>query len=132
MRNFSMKNFNWGRGAFIIAYQAIFLAVLPFYLYYTPPSLALIIASLVVLTLTSFGIGVYHRHYSHLGYKLNPWIEPLFLFLGTAALEGSVWTWAHDHRMHHRFLDTDDDPYTVNKGFWHAHILWILEKSKGY
>jgi len=127
-----MKNFNWGRGAFIIVYQTIFLAGLPFYLYYAPPSGALIIASLIALTLTSFGIGAYHRQYSHLGYKLNPWIEPLFLFLGTAALEGSVLTWAHDHRMHHRFLDTDDDPYTVNKGFWHAHILWILEKPKGY
>lgn len=132
MSVFSLKNFNWGRGAFIIGYQAAFLAGLPFYFYYAPPSLALVVASIVVLLLTSFGIGVYHRHYSHCGYKLSKWIEPFFLFFGTAALEGSVLTWAHDHRKHHRFLDTDKDPYTVSKGFWHAHILWILEKAQPY
>src|SRR3989344_7612145 len=128
----SLKNFNWGRGAFIIGYQTALLIGLPFYLYYARPSAALIIASIVVLLLTSFGIGVYHRHYSHCGYKLNKWIEPFFLFFGTAALEGSVLTWAHDHRKHHRFLDTEEDPYTVSKGFWHAHILWILEKAQPY
>jgi fatty-acid desaturase len=24
------------------------------------------------------------------------------------------------------FSDTEHDPYGVNKGFWHAHIGWIL------
>ncbi|MBI4090775.1 MAG: fatty acid desaturase [Candidatus Komeilibacteria bacterium] len=126
----SLKNFNWGLGGFIIGYQAILLVALPFYLYYTPPHYPVVLASIVLFVLTSFGVGVYHRHYSHLGYKLNRWIEPLFLFFGTAAFQGSVIMWAHDHRKHHRFIDTDEDPYTVSKGFWHAHMLWLLEKSR--
>ena len=130
MARIALKNFNWGVGGFIVGYQAVFLAALPFYLYYAPPSGRLILAAAVLWVLTSFGIGVYHRHYAHLGYKLNPWVEPLFLFFGTAALQGSVITWAHDHRKHHQFLDTDDDPYTVRKGFWHAHMLWLLEKPR--
>ncbi len=130
MGKLSLKNFNWGVGGFIVGYQVVFLTALPLYLYYAPPSVPLILASVAVLAFTGFGIGVYHRHYAHLGYKLNPWIEPLFLFFGTAALQGSVIGWAHDHRKHHRFLDTDEDPYTVKKGFWHAHMLWLLEKPR--
>ena len=37
--------------------------------------------------------------------------------------------WSSDHRIHHRKLDTDDDPYSITKGFWHAHIGWIIENK---
>lgn len=30
--------------------------------------------------------------------------------------------------MHHRYTDTEKDPYGVNKGFWFAHIGWVLWK----
>lgn len=32
------------------------------------------------------------------------------------------------HRLHHRFTDTEDDPYSSKKGFWFSHIGWIFEK----
>jgi stearoyl-CoA desaturase (delta-9 desaturase) len=34
--------------------------------------------------------------------------------------------WASLHRDHHRYVDTDTDPYSIKKGFWHAHIGWIF------
>jgi stearoyl-CoA desaturase (delta-9 desaturase) len=130
MSSVNWKNFNWTIGGFIIIYQSLFLISFPFYLYFFPPKLSMILWSVILLALTVFGIGVYHRHYSHCGYKLSKWVEPFFLFFATAAFQGSAIWWSHDHRKHHHFVDTDGDPYAINKGFWHAHVLWLLERSQ--
>lgn len=37
--------------------------------------------------------------------------------------------WSRDHRAHHRYVDTDKDPYSATKGFWYAHIGWMLVKQ---
>ena len=34
-----------------------------------------------------------------------------------------------DHRAHHRYVDTDKDPYSAAKGFWYAHIGWMLARD---
>jgi stearoyl-CoA desaturase (delta-9 desaturase) len=36
--------------------------------------------------------------------------------------------WASDHRKHHKHVDHDDDPYDISKGFFWAHIGWLLFK----
>ncbi len=128
----NLKNFNWGPGLFLIIYQLLFLIGLPIYLYYNTPSLALIVCSLVLFFLTGISItGGYHRYYSHRCYKLSKPAEAVILFFATMAGQGSVLRWAYDHRIHHAFVDTDKDPYSIKKGFWYAHFLWILEKPKG-
>jgi stearoyl-CoA desaturase (delta-9 desaturase) len=48
------------------------------------------------------------------------------LLFGAAAFENSAIMWAADHRRHHRFVDHEEDPYDISKGFFHAHIGWIL------
>jgi len=48
--------------------------------------------------------------------------------MGTGAFEGSVFNWCLDHRAHHRFTDTDKDPYNANKGFWWSHVGWLFWK----
>jgi len=48
--------------------------------------------------------------------------------LGTISFQGSIKWWVVRHRLHHRFTDTEDDPYTVKKGFFFAHMGWIFEK----
>ena len=71
----------------------------------------------------------YHRLYSHLSFKAS-WPVRLFtLLFGAAAFENSALNWAADHRRHHRHVDHDDDPYDISKGFFHAHIGWILFRS---
>jgi len=34
------------------------------------------------------------------------------------------------HRIHHRFTDTEHDPYSVKKGFFFAHIGWIFYRPE--
>jgi stearoyl-CoA desaturase (delta-9 desaturase) len=36
--------------------------------------------------------------------------------------------WASEHRRHHKHVDHDDDPYSISKGFFFAHIGWLIFK----
>ena len=36
---------------------------------------------------------------------------------------------ARDHRAHHRYTDTDKDPYSVRKGLLYSHFGWMLMKQ---
>jgi stearoyl-CoA desaturase (delta-9 desaturase) len=118
-------------GAFIVAYHLGLLIGLPFYFWLHPPGATLIVASVVVLFLSLIGItAAYHRFYSHRGYVLHPAAEAVLLFLGTVALQGSALRWSFDHRLHHAYVDTDRDPYSIKKGFWYAHVLWMFQPAQ--
>jgi stearoyl-CoA desaturase (Delta-9 desaturase) len=87
--------------------------------------------ALVFLTMT-FAIGTaisggYHRLFSHRAYKATWPMRFLLLCLGAAAFENSALKWASDHRLHHRHVDTEQDPYNIGRGFWFAHWTWVME-----
>lgn len=84
--------------------------------------LALVFTIVVGLSVTAG----YHRLFSHCSYKAVWPIRLLFLLVGAAAFEGSALEWSTDHRRHHRYTDTDQDPYSIKKGFWYAHIGWLF------
>eukprot|EP00172_Hildenbrandia_rubra_P000461 Plantae.Rhodophyta-Hildenbrandia_rubra.ctg1224.p1 GENE.Plantae.Rhodophyta-Hildenbrandia_rubra.ctg1224~~Plantae.Rhodophyta-Hildenbrandia_rubra.ctg1224.p1 ORF type:complete len:486 (+),score=63.40 Plantae.Rhodophyta-Hildenbrandia_rubra.ctg1224:190-1458(+) len=73
--------------------------------------------------------GGYHRHYSHSAYRATLPLELVILAWGAAAFQGSARWWARNHRAHHRYVDTAKDPYSVHKGFWYAHIGWMVLKQ---
>lgn len=124
----NVKKFNWGPALFLLIYQPILLIGLPFYFYYNTPSVGLIVVSIVLLYLTGLSITAgYHRLYSHRAYRANPIIEALLLFFGSMAVQSSALRWSFDHRLHHAYVDTDDDPYSIKKGFWFAHFGWMME-----
>jgi len=68
----------------------------------------------------------YHRLFAHRTYRANVLVRLFFILMGAAAFEGSVLEWSTDHRNHHRYTDTDRDPYDIKKGFWYAHIGWLF------
>lgn len=78
------------------------------------------------------GLGItagYHRLISHRSYEAHPLVEWFFLLMGAATFEGSALKWSSDHRRHHSHVDTDQDPYSILKGFWHAHMGWLMLKD---
>ena len=80
--------------------------------------------------LAGTGITVgYHRLFAHRTFKVYPFIEWIYMFLGSAALQNTIINWCSDHRKHHKKLDTEEDPYSIKKGFIHAHIGWVVKKS---
>ncbi|KIC73039.1 putative acyl-CoA desaturase [Neochlamydia sp. EPS4] len=125
------KGVNWSPTIFLIIFQVALIIWLPFYFYYNRPTLSMVAASVVLLYATGLSItGGYHRFYSHRSYKTNLFLEWLLLFFGSMAGQGSALRWSYDHRLHHAFVDTDKDPYSIQKGFWYAHFLWIIEKPR--
>ncbi len=125
---FRRMNINWSALIFIASYHLALLVALPLYLAQGTPGWPLIGATIFlwIATLMSITAG-YHRLYAHRTYKVHPAIESILLFFGTLSVQGSVFQWAHDHRLHHRHVDTEDDPYGTEKGFWHSHLLWMFE-----
>lgn len=45
----------------------------------------------------------YHRLFAHRAYKATTFTRVLLMFMGSAAVEGSVRWWSRDHRAHHRY-----------------------------
>src|SRR5262249_39769353 len=68
----------------------------------------------------------YHRCFSHRTFEARPWLRWFWALFGAAAFQNSILIWSRDHRVHHRFVDTDLDPYSINKGFWYAHFGWMM------
>ena len=68
----------------------------------------------------------YHRLFSHRTHK-GAWPLRLFYALfGAGAFQNSAIKWCSDHRRHHLVTDSDEDPYTVLKEFFWAHIGWVM------
>jgi len=87
--------------------------------------LALIYATFCELSITAG----YHRLFSHQTYKAHPIVKLFFLVFGACALQGSALCWSVDHRIHHKHVDDNErDPYSINKGFFWAHMGWLLFK----
>ena len=122
---------NWGPVIFLVTYQGLLLASLPFYFYFNTPALGIVITSIIMLYATGLSItGGYHRYYAHRTYRTGSVVEAILLFLGAMTAQGSALRWSFDHRIHHAYVDTDNDPYSIQKGFWYAHCMWILEKPR--
>lgn len=70
----------------------------------------------------------YHRLFSHLAFKAKWPVKFMTLVFGAAAYENSCLSWASDHRHHHKHTDHEGDPYDISKGFFYAHVGWLLFK----
>ncbi|KAF9955781.1 hypothetical protein BGZ70_010124 [Mortierella alpina] len=51
---------------------------------------------------------------------------------GAGAVEGSIKWWSRGHRAHHRWTDTEKDPYSAHRGVFYSHLGWLLIKRPGW
>ncbi|MDZ4789489.1 MAG: fatty acid desaturase [Blastochloris sp.] len=72
----------------------------------------------------------YHRLFSHRSFQAKAPLRLVTLLFGAAAFENSALDWSSDHRRHHKHVDHEDDPYDISKGFFYAHLGWMLFKLK--
>jgi len=78
------------------------------------------------------GIGItagYHRLWAHTSFKATLPLKIYLAAVGAGAVEGSIRWWSHGHRAHHRYTDTEKDPYSVRKGLLYSHIGWMVFKQ---
>ena len=78
------------------------------------------------------GLGItagYHRLWAHCSYSASFPLKVFLAAVGGGAVEGSIRWWSRDHRAHHRYTDTDKDPYSVRKGLLYSHLGWMVLKQ---
>ncbi|KAF9205700.1 hypothetical protein BGZ49_003676 [Haplosporangium sp. Z 27] len=81
------------------------------------------------------GLGItagYHRLWAHRAYNAGPAMSFVLALLGAGAVEGSIKWWSRGHRAHHRWTDTEKDPYSAHRGLFFSHIGWMLIKRPGW
>lgn len=94
----------------------------------TPSLIAWLVATYVV---RMFGVTAgYHRYFSHRSYRVGRVTQFAIAFLAqTSAQKGVLW-WAAHHRDHHRNSDLESDIHSPGRrGFWWAHVGWILSND---
>lgn len=70
-----------------------------------------------------------HRLWAHKSYKAKWPLRVLLMLFNTLAFQNSIWEWSRDHRVHHKFSETDADPHNAKNGFFFAHVGWLLVKK---
>ncbi len=128
-----LKKLNWTNTVFLILTPIIGVAGTLFLTIDGRVHTGTLILAFVWLFASGLAITAgYHRLFAHSTFKTKAIIRILFLLFGAAAFEGSALEWCTDHRNHHRYTDTEKDPYNIKKGFWYAHIGWLfmLDVSK--
>ncbi|KPU80618.1 uncharacterized protein Dana_GF16192, isoform B [Drosophila ananassae] len=83
----------------------------------------------VVVTVWVSGIGITagaHRLWSHKSYTASLPLRILLAFAFSIAGQRDAYTWALDHRIHHKFSETDADPHNAKRGFFFAHVGWLF------
>jgi stearoyl-CoA desaturase (delta-9 desaturase) len=72
----------------------------------------------------------YHRLWSHNAFQAHPLLRLALALAGVLAFQGSIKWWGLRHRLHHRYTDTEHDPYDATRGFWYSHMGWMFEKPE--
>jgi stearoyl-CoA desaturase (Delta-9 desaturase) len=81
----------------------------------------------------------FHRYFTHGSFKAGRGVRVALAVAGSFAVQGPILHWVADHRRHHAFSDKEGDPHSpwlfgtspaaLARGFWHAHLGWVLDRS---
>ncbi len=129
--SYSLKNLDPYTCSFLIALPAIGIFLLLAHIYWEGFNPYLLIWGACAYAITVFAISAgYHRLFSHRTYKTNSIVKLFHLIFGASSGQNSALKWATDHRVHHRKADTDQDPYNIKRGFFFAHMGWVILKDQ--
>ncbi|OJJ36442.1 hypothetical protein ASPWEDRAFT_406819 [Aspergillus wentii DTO 134E9] len=68
--------------------------------------------------------------WSHRAYYASPALRVLLASLGAASFQRSILWWVYLHRAHHRYIDTDRDPYNAKRGLLYSHFGWLFYRKE--
>jgi stearoyl-CoA desaturase (Delta-9 desaturase) len=122
----SKRRYQFGAVGFFLLLHAGVVAV-----WWTPPAPGLLVWLVATYMIRMFGVTAgYHRYFGHRSYKLGRAAQfAMALLAQSSAQKGALW-WAAHHRVHHRESDRDGDVHSpTRRGFWWAHVGWILSNE---
>ncbi|CAK1554451.1 unnamed protein product [Leptosia nina] len=100
------------------------------YLAVTRASWTTLVFNYVLLELSMVGVTAgAHRLWSHKAFKAKMPLQIILMLMHSMTCQFTITNWVRDHRMHHRYTDTDGDPHNAARGFFFSHIGWLLVKK---
>lgn len=78
------------------------------------------------------GLGVTggaHRLWCHRSYKAVWSLRCFLMIVNCIAGQNDIFEWVRDHRVHHKYSETDADPHNAKRGFFFAHVGWLMMKK---
>lgn len=126
--DFDRAPINWPAMIVLTGTSVAAVTVLPAYLWFFDPAPWLWFWAFAVLWANGLSITAgYHRLWAHKAYEARGPLKLMYALFGAMTLQNSILFWASTHRSHHRDVDEPDhDPYSIRRGFWFAHMGWML------
>lgn len=88
------------------------------------------ILQFIILLGAAFGVTAgAHRYFTHRCYRANNALKYFLIFLQTLSAQEDIIKWVRDHRVHHKYTDTNADPHNSKRGFFFSHMGWLLIKK---
>ena len=85
---------------------------------------------LTVFLCSNFGVTAgAHRYWTHKSYKATLPVQIILMCFYSISMQNDILEWCRDHRVHHKFSETSADPHNAKRGFFFAHIGWLLMKK---
>ncbi|XP_013183656.1 acyl-CoA Delta-9 desaturase isoform X1 [Amyelois transitella] len=100
------------------------------YHYAFPVKWPTLVFAAIMYVASGFGItGGAHRYWTHKAYKAKLPLKLFLMVCFASAGQNSIKQWVRDHRIHHKFSDTEADPHNANRGLFFSHIGWLMMKK---
>jgi len=70
-----------------------------------------------------------HRYFTHRTYRASNFMRRILIVLQTMSGQEPIIRWVRDHRVHHKYTDTDADPHNSKRGLFFSHMGWLCCKK---
>ncbi|KAJ8921482.1 hypothetical protein NQ315_003100 [Exocentrus adspersus] len=107
----------------VAALYGLYLAI-----FYAHPATSICAIIIALASAEGVTIGA-HRLYSHKTFKAKFSLRLALNILQTIAGQNCLYIWVRDHRLHHKYSDTDADPHNAHRGFFFSHMGWLMSKK---
>lgn len=129
MQRIPFERINWPTSLFLLGTLGVAFTAVPLYIWKFGLDWFHVAMFFILFAATSMSITLgYHRLFSHRTFNAHWSIRLFTLLFGAATFENSALLWSSEHRRHHKHVDHDEDPYDITKGFFWAHMGWLLFK----
>ncbi|PZC85543.1 hypothetical protein B5X24_HaOG216651 [Helicoverpa armigera] len=101
------------------------------YQYALPVKWQSVIFAYAMVCFSGFGITAgAHRYWAHKAFKATTPLRIIMLLGFASAGQNTIYQWVRNHRIHHKYSDTESDPHNRERGLFFSHIGWLLMKKK--
>ncbi|XP_053644453.1 acyl-CoA Delta-9 desaturase [Cherax quadricarinatus] len=128
-----LRHLDWSK---VVWRNAILFMLLHFYSVYGI-YLAIFVAqwktigfSVMLYFMAALGITMgAHRLWSHRSFKATLPLRVILAVFQTLSFQNDIFEWARDHRVHHKYSETDADPHNARRGFFFSHMGWLMYRK---